>query len=99
MQTITDLVDFGLDPQQAVEAPRWYSFPSTDPEHAGKPLVVRLEERFDAGRVRRASRPAGHRVERLGPWAAGGALQLIQRDGGAMLGGSDPRAGGVALGF
>ena len=38
-----------MDPQQAVEAPRWYSFPSTDPEHAGKPLVVRIEDRFASG--------------------------------------------------
>jgi gamma-glutamyltranspeptidase/glutathione hydrolase len=99
VQAITGLVDFGLDVQQAVEAPRWYSFPSTDPEHAGKPLVVRLEERFGAEALS-GLEALGHRVEPLGPWAAGGALQLIQRESdGALLGGSDPRAGGVALGF
>ena len=43
VQTITNLVDFGMGPQQAVEAPRWYAFPGTDPEHAGKPQEVRLE--------------------------------------------------------
>ncbi|HEY3107651.1 MAG TPA: gamma-glutamyltransferase family protein [Chloroflexota bacterium] len=98
VQAITNLVDFGMDVQQAVEAPRWYSFPSTDPEHAGKPLVVRLEGRFE-GEAFSGLEARGHRVERLGPWAAGGALQLIRRDGDALLGGSDPRAGGVALGF
>ena len=46
VQTITNLVDFGMGPQEAVEAPRWYAFPGTDPEHAGKPQEVRLESRF-----------------------------------------------------
>jgi gamma-glutamyltranspeptidase/glutathione hydrolase len=98
VQAITNLIDFGMDVQQALEAPRWYSFPSTDPEHAGKPLVVRLEDRFEASALA-GLEARGHRVERLGPWAAGGALQLIRREGDALFGGSDPRAGGVALGF
>lgn len=98
VQTITNVVDHGMDVQQALEAPRWYSFPSTDPEHAGKPFVVRIEERFGDEAIDGLKR-RGHRVEPLGPWAAGGALQLIAREDGSLLGGSDPRAGGVALGY
>ena len=30
-QVITSIVDHGLSPQEAVEAPRWFSFPGTDP--------------------------------------------------------------------
>jgi gamma-glutamyltranspeptidase/glutathione hydrolase len=98
VQTITNLIDFGMTPQAAIEAPRWYSFPSTDPEHVDKPFVVRLEQRFSPEAVAQLQ-ARGHRVERLGPWAAGGAVQLIQREGDTLLAGSDPRAGGVALAF
>jgi gamma-glutamyltranspeptidase/glutathione hydrolase len=96
VQTITNLIDFGMSPQKAVEAPRWYSFPSTDPEHVGKPFALRIEQRFAAEALAQLQ-ARGHRVEQLGPWAAGGAVQVIQREGGTLLGGSDPRAGGVAL--
>jgi gamma-glutamyltranspeptidase/glutathione hydrolase len=98
VQTLTNLIDFGMSPQQAVEAPRWYSFPGTDPEHVKKPFVLRAEGRFAAESFAQLQ-ARGHRVERLGPWAAGGAVQVIQREGGTLLGGSDPRAGGVALGY
>ena len=99
VQTITNLLDFGLDVQQAIEAPRWYSFPGTDPEHIAKPPELRLEARFDPS-VAPALEARGHRVVLLGPWGAGGAVQLIvRRPNGVLVGGSDPRAGGVALGY
>jgi gamma-glutamyltranspeptidase/glutathione hydrolase len=98
VQAITNVVDFGMDVQRAIEAPRWYSFPGTDPENVGKPFVLRMEDRFGPP-VSADLQARGHRVERVGPWAAGGALQLIMRDGSTLMGGSDPRAGGVALGF
>jgi gamma-glutamyltranspeptidase/glutathione hydrolase len=98
VQTITNLIDFGMTPQAAIEAPRWYSFPSTDPEHVKKPFALRMEQRFSPEAVAQLQ-ARGHRVERLGPWAAGGAVQVIQREGGTLLAGSDPRAGGVALAF
>lgn len=98
VQTITNVVDFGMTPQAAVEAPRWYSFPGTDPEHVKNPYVLRLESRFSPEAVAHLQ-ARGHRTERLGPWSAGGAVQIIQREGGTLLAGSDPRAGGVALAF
>ncbi len=100
MQMIVDLVDFGLNVQEAVEAPRWYSSPGTDPENSESPFVVRLEDRIPAetiaGLVER-----GHRVEILGPWAAGGSAQLIAFDHQrkVLLGAADPRGAGLALGY
>jgi gamma-glutamyltranspeptidase/glutathione hydrolase len=52
----------------------------------------------DASRRELANR--GHTVEVLGPWGGGGAVQLIRfdRERGVLVGASDPRSGGVALG-
>jgi gamma-glutamyltranspeptidase/glutathione hydrolase len=99
-QVITALIDHELSPQEAVEAPRWFSFPGTDPVNLGLPAVVRVEERVpEAARQELADR--GHVLETLGPWTGGGAVQLIQVDSarGVLRGGSDPRPGGVALGL
>jgi gamma-glutamyltranspeptidase/glutathione hydrolase len=114
VQTITNLVDFGMGPQEAVEAPRWYAFPGTDPEHAGKPQEVRLESRFTPALAPGLAR-RGHQVADLGPWS-GGACQLILRQpapvtggpdgapsgaaaGAVLVAGADPRPGAMALGF
>ena len=99
-QVITSMIDHGLSPQEAVEVPRWFSFPGTDPANLALPAVVRVEDRVPDP-VRRELAGRGHVVETLGPWAGGGAVQLIQVDParGVLRGGSDPRPGGVALGL
>ena len=100
MQTIANLVDFDLNVQEAAEAPRWYSFPGTDPEIIENRFVVRLEEGIpDDTLAGLADR--GHWVERLDRWAAGGGVQLIAFDHQRhiLLGGADPRAAGSAVGY
>jgi gamma-glutamyltranspeptidase/glutathione hydrolase len=99
-QVITGMIDHGLSPQEAVETPRWFSFPGTDPVNLPLPAVVRVEERVPDA-IRRELAGRGHVVETLGPWEGGGAAQLIQVDSahGILRGGSDPRPGGVALGL
>jgi gamma-glutamyltranspeptidase / glutathione hydrolase len=98
VQSITNLLDFGMDVQTAAEAPRWTSVPGTDPDSIGRPFVVHLE-RFEP-QVGAALEARGHRIQWLTPWQGPGAIQLIQRDAqGTLHGGSDPRADGVALGF
>jgi gamma-glutamyltranspeptidase/glutathione hydrolase len=99
-QVLTNLVDHGMSLQDAMEAPRWHSFPGTDPVNLGQPMVLRLEGRVpEATRAELAAR--GHALETLGPWGGGGAVQLIALDPetGVLRGASDPRAGGVALGL
>src|SRR5262245_29663281 len=98
-QIVTGLVDHGLSLQEAVEAPRWYSYPGTDPASLGKPQVVKIDERVPEG-ARQALAGLGHTVEKTRAWGGGGAVQLIQldRSQGVLRGASDPRPGGLALG-
>ena len=99
VQAITNLIDFGMNVQEAVEAPRWMSWPGSDPAVIDTPFELRLEDRIGSDVVRDLEQ-RGHRVCAMGDWGGGGAVQLIMRDeNGTLLGGSDPRAGGVALGF
>ena len=100
LQVIVNLIDFGMDPQRAVEQPRWYSFPGTDPINLPNDFVLRIEDRFGDAVLAELER-RGHRVQRLGNWGAGGAAQVIAVDPetGVLTGGSDPRVEGLALGF
>ena len=100
-QVISNVIDHGMSLQDAVDAPRFHSFPGTDPGNLGR--AARREARGARARQRRAkrSRRCGHTVETLGPWGGGGAVQLIQldRESGVLRGATDPRPGGLALGF
>lgn len=98
-QVISNLLDHGMDVQQAVEAPRWVSSPGTDPASINTPMQFRYEDRFDPGVIEELAR-RGHRVNPMTEWGGGGALQVIARDGdGTLQGGCDPRSRGVALGW
>jgi gamma-glutamyltranspeptidase/glutathione hydrolase len=100
LQLITGMVDFGLDAQAAIEAPRWTSWPGTDPLNVANDFELRYEDRLDAETVRGLER-RGHRMHRLGPWAGGGSAQIIARDRhtGILAGGTDPRVEGIVAGF
>ena len=99
-QVISNVVDHGMALQDAIDAPRWYSFPGTDPGSLGKSPALRVESRIPEA-TRDALAKLGHSVEALGPWSGGGAVQLIQLDRaqGVLRGATDPRPGGLALGF
>lgn len=101
LQLVTDLVDFGMasDPQAAIDAPRWVVGP--EPGGTGDPTALQLEGRFGED-VGRALAVMGHQLHRLPPWAENtghAQLVLVDRDRGLLLGGSDPRADGLALGY
>ncbi len=78
----------GMDAQQAGEAPRF--------RHAGDEVLV--ESAFDS-EVRSALRRKGHQVS--GALDAWGGYQgiLIDPRTGALMGGSDPRKDGLAIGW
>ena len=98
MQVITNILDYGMSPQEAVEAPRWISFPGTDPANLPNPYEVRIERRFPDETLMELRR-RGHTVHALSEWGAGGAAQVIAWEDGICYGGSDPRTEGLALGF
>ena len=88
LQLVSGIVDRGLDPQAALDAPRFRL-------EGGK---VNLEE----GLWPRAAEleAAGHEVvldEQIYPF--GGGQCILRNDEGALIGGSDPRKDGYAAGF
>jgi gamma-glutamyltranspeptidase/glutathione hydrolase len=99
-QILTSIVDQGLTVRQAVEAPRWYSFPGTDPATIDQAMVIRAESRIPGDTLRELE-SRGHVLDMQAAWGGGGAVQLIEldRSNGVLRGASDPRSGGLALGI
>jgi len=99
LQALVNVLDFGLDAYRALAAPRWTSFPGTDPIDLSAPLELRLESRFPPETAAVLQRK-GHVIRGVGPWAAGGSAMLIRKlDDGVYEGAADPRDGGQALGI
>jgi gamma-glutamyltranspeptidase/glutathione hydrolase len=97
LQLITNLVDYEMSPQAAIEAPRWVAGGGPDDD----PRLVGLEARFPASTVD-GLRAKGHVVSVTDDWdVTFGQAQMILRDDatGLLQGGADPRADGVALGY
>ncbi|HHY91928.1 MAG TPA: gamma-glutamyltransferase, partial [Firmicutes bacterium] len=100
LQILSLILDHGASPQEAVDFPRWLSFPGTDVQHLDKPYELQLEDRFPTDTLAALS-ARGHRVRRLGTWEGGGGAQVIMLDPatGLLAGASDRRVEGLALGF
>lgn len=97
-QVFVNLLDGGFNVQQAIEAPRWMSFPATDPANLPAPFELRVETGFPAETPARLAQ-LGHAVREMGEMEAGGGCQAIQIRDGAYHGGSDPRVDGCAVGY
>ncbi len=95
LQVVASMVDDGVDPQSALDRPRW-QLRDGDPE--GVVLVEEsMEDELIAGLEAR-----GHTVERVsGPERAGFGLGQVIAFGeeGILLAGSDPRGDGQASGY
>ncbi len=94
MQLVSNLIDFGMEPQAAIEAPRWLF-----PANADDGLL--MERAFPEGSVQQMA-ARGHRPTLIDAWNTGaGHAQaiMINRDSGVLMGGADPRADGSAAGF
>ena len=100
MQVLLNLLESNMDVQEAIEAPRWRSFPGTDP--AGRELAfeLRLEDGFPRETLVELER-RGHRIQPVSGHEGAGAVQaiIVDRARGLYRAGSDPRADGCAIGF
>ena len=102
LQAFLNIAEFGMNPQQAVEAPRFltWSFPNSFWPHGYRPGDVELESRIDPATEQELSR-RGHRVSLLSDFAAtAGSVAAITRDAktGLLTGGADPRREAYAIG-
>ena len=102
LQVFTNIVDFGLNVQEAVSAPRFcgHSFPQSPWPHRVAPNRLAIEGRFSQS-VADDLRNLGHAVEEVGPWGIinGFAPIMVDMDSGVYHGGADPRRESVMLGW
>ena len=95
------MMDFGYDPQQAVEAPRWSSNQAgqnSNYPHPGE-FVLTLENRF-APAVRTELEARGHDVRVVGDLEGPcnvAVIRILEND--VRMAGSDPRRDGWALAY
>jgi len=90
-------VDFGMEPQAAIDAPRWLGGPNS----GSNLYAITLENRFPQATIDGLG-ALGYAVSLTGAYDVGfGHAQMILRDErtGALRGGADPRADGAALGY
>ena len=99
LQILTAMIDFGLDPQQAAEMPRWTS--NVPGQYANWPHdgedALTVERRFPEA-VRSELARRGHPVKTVGDLDGPCSIEIIRRDPatGMLLAGSDPRRDGWA---
>ena len=85
---LTNLVDYGMDIQTAIDAPRCFA--------EGAALAV---ERGYSPSVRQGLADLGHKITTPIVPIGGAQAVFIDYDKGVLIGGSDPRKDGAALGF
>lgn len=91
LQVITGVLDYGLDPQAAIDAPRWGDTPAGLLVEDDMPAVARRDlarRGHDIKPVPKAAAPMG-RAQAI----------VIDPDSGAFIGGSDARGEGMASGW
>ncbi len=85
---LTNHIDYGLDVQEALDLPRVMAFGGKVEAERGVPLSV----------LDRLAR-LGHTIEQIESPLGGGQAIRIDRGRGCLIGGSDPRKDGCALGY
>ncbi|GAB4350506.1 MAG: gamma-glutamyltransferase [Oricola sp.] len=86
---LSNMLDYGMDPQAAIDHPR--AFWDGDG-------VIRAEAGLPASTLD-GLKALGHRVERADEPLGSGQAIVIDRETGFLIGGSDPRKDGCALGW
>lgn len=86
-RVMSNMLDFGMDPQSALDAPRSFSDNG----------VMKIERGY-CERVRAELAAMGHTID-LPDTPIGGAQAILIHDSGVLEGASDPRKDGCALGY
>ena len=103
LQVFLNVVEFGMDPQSAIEAPRviTHSFPNSFWPHIMLDGVVTVETRI-ADEARAALQDRGHVLEEDGEWSGSVSRVCaitVDSESGILTGGADPRTTAYAAGW
>jgi gamma-glutamyltranspeptidase/glutathione hydrolase len=93
LQTLVNVVDFGMDIQQAIEAPRWSSrsFPASPFPHTMYPGDLSVEARIPEA-TRQVLLARGHKLHVTRPWSLGSSAGImLDPQTGVLSAGADPR--------
>ncbi len=98
-QAVINVLDFGMEIQEAIAAPRLALVADPSFYKPGSPITVRVENRISEG-VTNKLKNMGHKVERIDGYALG-SMQGILHDleKGTMAAGADPRRVAYAVGW
>jgi gamma-glutamyltranspeptidase / glutathione hydrolase len=98
MQTLINMIDFRMNIQQAIEAPRWSSraFPASPFPHTMYPGDMSVEARIPEA-TRQALISRGHKLRIAPPWSLGSnAGIIVDLKAGVLSAGADPRVDAYA---
>jgi gamma-glutamyltranspeptidase / glutathione hydrolase len=87
VQVVVNLADYGMNPQAALDAPRWQITTGTD-------VVL---EQMVSRTVALALGDRGHKVQVIPEGRSFGKGQIILRQGEVLIAASEPRADGLAI--
>src|SRR5437016_2349213 len=93
MQTLLNMIEFGMNVQQAIEAPKWLTraFPASPFPHTMYPGDLSVESRVPES-VRKQLLSRGHKLRATGPWSDGSlAAIVVDLKTGVLNAGTDPR--------
>ncbi len=89
LQVMTNVIDYGMNARQAIEAPRFH--------HQGLPQTIDVEANGFAPETLKALEAMGHPIH-VRAWL-GDAQLILRRPDGTLEGWADPRKGGLAVGY
>jgi gamma-glutamyltranspeptidase/glutathione hydrolase len=100
LQIFLNVVEFGMNPQEAIEAPRFNSeaMYSTFDDHSDRPLLLDVEKRIPPA-VLDQLRARGHKLEPGSDWSNPTAATMVEYNpsSGVISGGADVRGHRYAL--
>ncbi|MEZ5362774.1 MAG: gamma-glutamyltransferase [Bryobacterales bacterium] len=88
LQSILNVVDFGMDVQQAIDAPRFH--------HQWMPDELRMDDEGFSPDTIRLLEERGHTIRRVAPMGRAMAIRVTEK---GLMGASDARSAGLAAGY